>query len=361
MAGRVAHLPINVLHVVADDDRRGAQVFAYELGEELRRRGVSVDTVGLTKGSRGGLPVDVLGPSRLHPRTLVRLRRAMRSAPVTVGFGSTTLPACTLAGGGPFVYRSIGELGRWATSPWQRLRVRAALRRTAGVIALWEGAAAAISDDFGIPRHHIHVIPRGVPADGFAPADPARRRAARAELGLTDLEDAPVLVSVGALEPEKALDRAIDAVTRLDGVHLLLAGSGGSEGALRRQAEDRLPGRVHFLGHLIDVLPALHAADAVILTSHTEGMPGALIEAAMAGLPAVATDVGAVREVVIDGETGCIVPRAATAEHLAAAATATLAQATRMGAAARSHAVDRFEIGRVATDWMTMVRKVAAA
>ena len=56
------------------------------------------------------------------------------------------------------------------------------------------------------------------------------------------------------------------------------------------------PGRVMFLGEVGDVIPVLHAVDAVVITSEAEGMPGVAIEAALCGLPVVATDVGAVSE-----------------------------------------------------------------
>ena len=56
-------------------------------------------------------------------------------------------------------------------------------------------------------------------------------------------------------------------------------------------------------------MPALlHAADVFLLPSLTEGLPGVLIEAGMAGLPAVATKVGSVQDILKDGETGFIVP-----------------------------------------------------
>ena len=54
----------------------------------------------------------------------------------------------------------------------------------------------------------------------------------------------------------------------------------------------------------VDWMPAL---DALVLTSRTEGVPGVLIEAGMSGVPAVTTDVGWVREVVLDGVTGAVV------------------------------------------------------
>ena len=64
---------------------------------------------------------------------------------------------------------------------------------------------------------------------------------------------------------------------------------------------------MHFAGALTDLDQAFAAANVVLLTSRTEGLPRVLIEAGIRGLPVVATDVGYVRDIVIDGETGIVV------------------------------------------------------
>ena len=75
----------------------------------------------------------------------------------------------------------------------------------------------------------------------------------------------------------------------------------------RRRRHREARSRIHFAGSLTDVAPALAAADVVVLSSRTEGMPGVLIEAGLSARPVVAYDVGAVSEVVADGETGLLV------------------------------------------------------
>jgi glycosyltransferase involved in cell wall biosynthesis len=350
-----AHDGPTTLHVVTDTDRRGAQIFSHELGLELAGRGASVRSVALTAGRHGGLPFDTLGPSRLHPRTLRALRAEMRRSAVTIGFGSSTLPACTLTGHRPFVYRSIGEIGRWATSRTQRIWVRAFLRRATGVIALWNGAADDLSRAFGVDRSKIHVIPRGVSAAAFPPADDEERAAAKAALGLTGM---PVVLAVGALAPEKRLDLAIEAVAAVPDGHLVLAGSGPLEATLRAAGERLAPGRVHLLGQVADVVPLLHAADTLVLTSATEGMPGVVIEAGLAGVPTVSTDVGAVSEMIVTGETGAVVPRDPSAPTVSAALVEVLEDATRLGTGAREHCTEHYELSSVAVRWLEMIEHV---
>ena len=92
-------------------------------------------------------------------------------------------------------------------------------------------------------------------------------------------------------------------------------GDGDGRGALERRIEALGPkARVHMLGNRTDMEAVLRALDVVLSTSRSEGMPVALIEAAAAGLPVVATSVGGVPEVVVHERTGIL---GAKAEELA--------------------------------------------
>jgi len=108
---------------------------------------------------------------------------------------------------------------------------------------------------------------------------------------------------------------------------------------------------VEFVGSVADIEPHLVWADALLLTSTTEGLPGVLIEAAAAGLPAVAYDVGAVDEVIEDGSSGIVV-RDRTVESAARALIMLAGDGDlleRLGARARTIAGDRF-LMRTAVD-----------
>jgi glycosyltransferase involved in cell wall biosynthesis len=92
--------------------------------------------------------------------------------------------------------------------------------------------------------------------------------------------------------------------------------------------------------------------DVVLLTSRNEGSPVALIEAAAAGLPVVATDVGGVRSVVRDGETGLLVP-SGDPDAAAAALRELLGDPDKMqamGRAGRSHVLSAFDKSRLLRD-----------
>jgi glycosyltransferase involved in cell wall biosynthesis len=342
----------DVLSVITSTDRRGAETFAVGLGAALEARGRSVHTVALASGtSDGALPLPTLGPSTLAPRTLAALRRASRDAAVVVAHGSRALPACALATTGrgqPLVYRNIGDPRYWAGGSARRLRVSLFLRRTQAVVVLDAASADAIMERHGVPASRICVIPTGVRPELFPLVDAPRRDAARQRLGYD--HDARIVAYIGALSWEKDVGAAVLAVASLPGVRLAVVGDGPQRGAVTAAARGLAPGRVDFLGPVVDPALTLAAADVLVLPSRTEGIPAVLIEAGLSGLPVVATDVGGVREVVVHEETGLLVaPGDATA--LAGALQRAMANGHGMGAAARERCLARFDMATIAARW----------
>ncbi|WP_195911158.1 glycosyltransferase family 4 protein [Streptomyces kaniharaensis] len=397
-----------ILHLISDSRRSGAQNFARDLHHELRRRGQSSALMALAPnpasgfGSRSspcpGPYVDeramppearsrpepsvpsprpsgsdtleapdgpglrsatVLGPRRLHPATLLALRAAARAADVVLAHGSDTLAACALALAGtrtPFVYVSVGHPCYWTGTALRRVRGGALLHRAAAVTTLTDEARAVLEEHFRLPDGKVRVIPNSRAAESYPPAEGHdERRAARQALGLP--ADVLLVAWIGAIAPEKRLDLALDVLDRLPDVRLAIAGDGPLREALARHPA---AARAHFLGALPDPVPLYRAADAVLLTSDSEGVPGALIEAALAGVPAVATDVGWVREVVRDGATGALVAPGDPLALAEALAKVLACDRAGLGAAARAHALAHFELGAVVDAWQQLVVDVWA-
>lgn len=344
-----------VLSVIASTDRRGAECFGVQLCSSLRDRGRPADLVALSDGRSPGLDVPTLGPTRTGPATLRALRQAARDADVVICHGSTTGPATYLATMGlrtPYIYRNIGDPHAWITSPSRRLRTTLMLRKARAVVALTPRSARSISKLCAVDPSRIHVIPNGRSPQHFRPATPQQRAATRAELGVAD--DALVVAYAGALEPVKQVDLAIAAVARVHGAHLVVAGDGTLREDLQAQARLDMPGRATFLGTVIDTAPVLGAADVVVLSSRTEGLPGVLIEAGLCGVPAVGTDVGYVDEIVVDGVTGLVVPPD-DPDALASAIRAAAADSASLGNAARTFCEDRFSSLRIVEQWDDLV------
>jgi glycosyltransferase involved in cell wall biosynthesis len=133
-------------------------------------------------------------------------------------------------------------------------------------------------------------------------------------------------------------------------VTFAICGEGEMLDALRDAAAS-LGDRLRFLGWRADVETVYAATDVVTLCSDNEGMPVSLIEAALAGVPAVATRVGSVGEVVLDGRSGVLT--GTSPGEIAAAVGQLLADdnlRARMGKAAREHATASFSQSRLVTD-----------
>ncbi|MDY7101015.1 MAG: glycosyltransferase family 4 protein [Actinomycetota bacterium] len=153
------------------------------------------------------------------------------------------------------------------------------------------------------------------------------------------------IVYVGRLAREKGVDVLIDAVARLEGVHLTIAGSGPERDALVTRAEQAAPGRVRFAGHLdkADVVALVRSSRVAALAARWhENMPMSIVETMAAGVPMVVTDLGGLPDLVDDGRDGFVVP-AGDPDALAralGALTGDEARAETMGAAARAKAAE---------------------
>ncbi len=359
--------PMNVLHVITDTDRRGAQVFALDLQDALLRLGHDSETVALAPGdqrpaldveSAGAEPVsphdDPSAPAanelrRHHGRPRLRHADGLRHS----GHRPPAGPSCTARsathGSGPRVGPGDCEWQRSCDPPSQ-------------VVALSETDRTDLREHLRFPDSRITVIPNGVPIAGFAPATPEQRVAAKKEFDIQS--EAFVLLSISALVPEKGVDVAIRATSAIEECHLLVVGDGPERTALEQLAADVAPGRVTFTGALSEPLEAYRAADVVLLPSlGGDTMPATLIEAGLCGLPSVSTPIGAIEEIVLDGRTGFIVPPGDEVALVTALETLRSDSdlAAAMGLTARSHCVDTFAIDRVGEQWADTMSAVIAA
>ena len=202
------------------------------------------------------------------------------------------------------------------------------------------------------------MVPLGLDLGRFQGHD---RAAARAVLGI-DARTVAV-VAIGRLVPIKRIDRLIRAfsaaVASAPDIRLYLVGDGSERSSLEELAASLgVADRVEFAGWSSDTPAWYAAADVVALTSDREGTPLALIEAAAAGRPVIASDVGGVVDVVVDGETGLVFQP--DDEDALAAAIVRLARdpalRLRLGGASPTHA-RVYSAERLADDLDSMYRE----
>jgi glycosyltransferase involved in cell wall biosynthesis len=163
-----------------------------------------------------------------------------------------------------------------------------------------------------------------------------------------DVEDAELLVTVGRYAPEKDHALLLDAIARLaptrPRLRALVIGGGPLEEALRRRVDELgLHAVVQLLGSREDAVAIAAAADVFALSSESEGLPLALLEAMVVGTAVVSTAVGGVGDAIRDGETGLLVPHG-DPDALAAAVERLLDDERlrqRLVAAAREHVGER--------------------
>lgn len=293
-------------------DLRGHQVSVLSLkppgrtGERLRQQGIDVHTLGMEEVVSAASmlratwqmkrwleahPIDVVHAflpranviSRLANR-LARGRRPHFSAERSTDYNRSAM---------------VCRLNRW-TCRWSHR-----------VLAISPMIRQLLIERDGLPADKIDILENGIDLDFV---DAVETTQIRRELGLPS--HALLLCTVGRLIPDKGyvyLTQALAALPESSQaeVHLVLVGEGNEEAAIRREiALHRLEERIHLVGFRRDVLGILKDVDAFVLTSLEEGIPVVLLEAMATGLPIVATKVGGIPDLVIEGTTALLVPPA---------------------------------------------------
>ncbi len=320
--------------------------------KELVSSGVGVFSLAMQPGrpSLGGLVRMALLLRRLRPQVLhghmfhanllARTIRAVCPVPVVVS-----------------TVHSLMDISRDSADPRLRdwiYRVTDPLSEV--TIAVCEaGAERSVSAKLA-PRRKLRVIYNGVDTERFHPDDELRGNV-RAGLGTGDEF---VWLAVGRLMWKKGYENMIEAFARQDKGLLLIAGEGEQEAELRSLTE-KTGANVRFLGFRRDVPELMNAADAFLLSSVVEGLPLVLLEAGACGLPCVATDVGGVREIVLDGSNGYVAPAGdpkELARRIASMMSLTAAERRQMGSIARQRAVTHFDLKAVAEHWDQLYREL---
>ncbi|HLK10440.1 MAG TPA: glycosyltransferase family 4 protein [Candidatus Binatia bacterium] len=339
---------MRVLHVDPERGWGGGEAQVLALAGAMAARGhdvrLAVDPAGGLAAAAAGLRTAPLRVrNHLDVAAGLRLRRLAAGCDV-VHFH--TARAHALA---PFITR--GRAWRVVTrrmdyvpagGPYVRLLYN---RAVDVVIAISEGVRAALLRA-GVDAARIRLVPSGVDPAALA-SPPAARAALRAEWEVPP--DAVLVLVLGALERRKGHAVLLAAAAAAPGLRYVFCGDGGEMAALRRAAAP-LGGAVQFVGFRRDVAACLAAADVVALPSLQEGLGVAALEAMAAGRPVVASRVGGLGEVVLDGETGLLVPPGDAAALAAALARlgADPALRARLGAAGRARVLARYTVAQMA-------------
>jgi len=185
-----------------------------------------------------------------------------------------------------------------------RLRSAWLARGTDALVAVSESAADPLRKNPLIAAERVRLIENGIPL----PEPPAAGEVAAVRRSLSLPGEARLIGSVGRLSRVKGYDRLLRAVADVD-VHVVLVGDGPERANLERLAESLgIEGRVHLVGAQADPLPYVMLMDWFVLTSRSEGLSVALLEALGLGRATIVTDVGANRRVIDGDRFGIVLP-----------------------------------------------------
>jgi glycosyltransferase involved in cell wall biosynthesis len=224
------------------------------------------------------------------------------------------------------------------------------------IITVSEKLRREIVDRYHIAgRNRITVLPPGYDLASFAHIKRGQG-AFRAAWGIP--ADAPLVGIIGRLLPVKNhalfLQAAVRVRAELPDAHFVIVGDGPLRSALQAQVRElELTNCVHFTGWQQDIASIYSDLNVLVISSHNEGAPVPMIEALAAGCPVVATDVGAVAD-VLTGTGGIVVP-SGDARALAEGIWRTLRQPPNPEAD-RARILDRYSIERLAHDLDSLYR-----
>lgn len=349
---------IRIVHILTSFDIGGAEQFVLDLCRRLDRKRFDTTVVAVVRGGpmrpefhEAGIPTEVIGKETTLGlatiRTLTELLRhevhlARELIVHTHLFGGDTWGRiAALRANAPYLVTTEHNINR-DEGLGKRLVKRVLARRTDRIVAVSEAVLHHSLRVDRIPIDRAVVIPDGVDLERFRPMPQAPdRREVR-------------FLTVARCVPQKGIDILLDAFAMvraaLPHATLTIIGDGPLRSQLEQQARAyHLSDRVTFLGFRRDLEDCYHRADIAVFPSRWEGLGIAAIEAAACGLPVIASVVGGLQEVVVDYETGILVPP--EEPQLLADAMRELAGDTArrvlFGHAGRRHVERHFDIRRI--------------
>lgn len=317
-----AQSQLRIVHVVDSLEVGGLERVTVDLAEAQLAAGHDVrvfsiaSTEGLKRELQGmGIPV-IEGHKRrsLDRHTLGLLRRCVRDARADVVHAHNFVPnyhaALATLGLNTAQVCTLHDMGARLQNRRLKTLFQLSLLRTRCVAMVGAQVHQRHVTARLVPAHKAHTVLNGIPVSRFSAAANTRA-AARQQLGLSEADT--VIGCVGRLVPLKNHHRMVDVLADLLSQHphlkLVIVGDGVQAEALRQQVAARgLQGHVVLAGQRSNVGALLGAFDVFALPSQTEGLSIALLEACATGLAVVATRVGGNPEIVVDGQTGLLIP-----------------------------------------------------
>ena len=371
--------PLRVLFVCLSPGWGGMEMYLHRTGVPLRERGHEV-VIAAPPGSptaraaqEAGLTLAEVpyGPSQAF--AIPRLAGVIRDHRIDLVHAHRSkdlgrlVMAMKLVGRRPLVFTEWMGVRRSKRDPYHTW----VYARVDRVLSISEECQRANLEALPITREQSRLLYGGVELGGFDPAEHPDQAALRRSFGLPE---SGVLVGlIGRISRMKGHEvlaaAAAELAPRIPDVHFVMVGDGGSGhgGEADVMAElqvlaERPPlaGRLHFTGYTPRIAEANRALDVATCCSEREAFGYTVIESMAMGLPVVASDTGAMPELIRDGESGALFRQGDGADLAAKLEPIVTDRARReaMGRAARARAVERFSMRRHLDDLEAIYREL---
>jgi glycosyltransferase involved in cell wall biosynthesis len=340
---------VTITHVLVGGEIAGGQIVALQLARAARDAGHEVAFVSPSEGPfvelarHEGFAADVIPlAGALDLAAIARLRRRLRGIDVVHTHAHFSVNVAARIAGRLASARVLAHMhieNAFRAGPTRHLQValdNATARLCFAIVAVSDATRAALVRQ-GYPADRVVTVRNGI--DAAEPTQPVR------------LADGPTVLEVARLAEVKGQRVLLAALRDVDATAVLvgcdLERGGAYEAELRREAERLgVAERVVFAGQRDDVPGLLAGCDVLCLPSTAEGLPLVVLEAMAQAKPVVATAVGGTPELVVDGETGLLVPPG-DARALAEALGTVIADrelARRLGDAGRRRVLAEFSL-----------------
>jgi glycosyltransferase involved in cell wall biosynthesis len=316
-------MKINILRVVSNLGTGGVQMRLVSLLPYIDNKKFNISVCSFKDGplkkklTKAGFKVFIV-PRRFKfdPICIMRLIKIIKSEKICIIHTHTHKPNTTariaaILARVPVIIANEHNVDEWK-SLFQKLIDCFLALFTDRIIVVSKGVQK-FCQSTGIPSCKFHLIYNGVEIDKFK--NKKFRETKRKELGV--YENTCVIGTIGRIHPQKGHEFLIEVVEKLLIEHksllFLIIGKGYLKEELIRKIKSlNLSKNFLFLGEREDIPELLSCMDIFVLPSLREGFPNTILEAMASSLPVVATDVGGVRELIIQNKTGFIMPPANT-------------------------------------------------
>lgn len=305
---------MNIVQLITRPQRRGAEIFAVQLAEKLKKSGHQVTVVAIYEGtgnltySGQFIPLNLPYRNKLDFKevkiladTLQNLQPDLVQANASHTLRMGVMARKIYGGKYPIIYRNANQFSQFIKGKLQKLWNHWLLRQVNAIASVSQASKEDFQANFSYSKP-IEVISIGIDPEEI-------KNKTGAEIFS---QDHPYLIQIGGLVGEKDPLGMLDIFSRLKDkkVHLVFLGSGLLENNLAAKIKElNLESRVSIISNLANIFPVLSKASALLMPSKIEGLPAVILEAMVLNIPVIAYGVGGIPEVLKNNETGwCITP-----------------------------------------------------